>query len=314
MADKGKKYTVGKIVAPVAKPKVKKPKAKGNTLYVTDPNDNRLKMYNDSTLATGRAVSINKKVEELKKMPAEKARIESRKGVVVPSEATAAISRLQNVNKKPYEEGRSESVYSQVQAPKGSGYKDGVNKLVKNPKNDKGKYIYPESINVHGKNVLTPKRKVVLVKPEEPKPEPKPKPKPVAPPRPKPDPVEKLEIRPADTQIVKPKEEKEREVKMRPLKEPREEKRIGMGSILRNPDQSILGKIKRRFNGEPNERYWVDKDGVKRFPISRGENDAKTVQEIKMAKGDLNPKVREDKVQLDRIDAYYKNKASQKEE
>ena len=305
MADKGKKYTVGKIVAPVAKPKGK-PKAKPGappsqyTLRVSDPNDKRLKMYEDSTLATGRAIRNNEFIQELDKMPMDKRRQEVLKGYRAPIESVRAIGRLEKENKKPYREGTDKSITTPINALKGTGFK-GSFKAMANPKGD-----LKEVMMVQGVNVLTPRRKVVLE-------EPKPKPKPVAPPRPKPEPVEKLEIRPADTQIVKPKEEKEREVKMRPLKEPREEKRIGMGSILRNPDQSILGKIKRRFNGEPNERYWVDKDGVKRFPKSRGENDAKTVQEIKMAKGDLNPKVREDKVQLDRIDAYYKNKASQKE-
>jgi hypothetical protein len=302
MADEGKIFKVRKMVAPVAKPKAK-PKAKSNTLYVTDPNDKRLKMYEDSTLATGRAVEINKKVEELKKMPAEKARVESRKGVDIPSQVNSAISRLQNVNKKPYTEGKSESVYSPVQAPEGFGYKDGVNKLIKNPKNDKGKYIYSNTINVYGKNVLTPKRKVVLVKPEEPKPE-KPKPTPVAPPRPKPKPVKELEIRPASKILVKEEEEKERDVKMVPVKKPLKEKRIGAGSILRNPDQSLLGKIKRRFNGEPNERYWVDKDGVKRYS-SRGEDNPQAVREKEMLKEGLNPKVPEDKMELDRIEARY---------
>jgi hypothetical protein len=308
MADEGKKFMVRKIVAPVAKPKAK-PGAPPSqyTLRVKDPNDKRLKMYEDSVLATGRAVATNKFVKELDKMPMEKKRAEVLRGTVVPIESMRAIGRLEKENKKPYREGADKSITTPLNAPKGTGYNPGSFKLMANPKGD-----LKEVQMVQGANVLTPRRKVILEKPEIPKPE-KPKPTPVAPPRPKPAPVKELEIRPASTDLVKPKEEKERDVKMVPVKEPLKEKRIGMGSILRNPDQSLLGKIKRRFNGEPNERYWVDKDGVKRFPKSRGENDAKTVQEIKMAKGDLDPKVPEDKVQLDRIDAYFKNKSSQKE-
>lgn len=304
MADKGKKYTIGKIVAPVANPQTK-----GNTLYVTDPNARELQMYKDSVAATGYAKSANEGIEKMNKMPMDKRRQAAVKGVIRPKESKEAITRLQIANNKRYDTATPDkSISTELEAPKGLGYLGkgqgfGLAKEVPGVTNKTKK--------MEGTAVYNPKRKVVLVKPEEPKPE-KPKPKPVGPSRPKPDPVEKMEIRPADTQIVKPKEEKEREVS--PVKEPLKRKRGGVGDILRKPDQSLLGKIKRRFNGEPNERYWVDKDGVKRFPISRGENRPETVQEIKLAKGNLNPKVREDKIQLDRIDEYFKNKASQKEE
>jgi hypothetical protein len=255
-------------------------------------------MYEDSVLATGRAVATNKFVKELDKMPMEKKRAEVLRGTVVPIESMRAIGRLEKENKKPYKEGLNTSITTPLDAPKGSGFKGLDLKPVEN-RDQK----LPETINVQGRNVLTPKRKVILEKPEIPKPE-KPKPTPVAPPRPKPEPVKELEIRPASTDLVKPKEEKERDVKMVPVKEPLKEKRIGAGSILRNPDQSLLGKIKRRFNGEPNERYWVDKDGVKRYS-SRGEDNPQAVREKEMLKEGLNPKVPEDKMELDRIEARY---------
>ncbi len=300
MADEGKKFMVRKIVAPVAKPKAK-PGAPPSqyTLRVKDPNDKRLKMYEDSVLATGRAVATNKFVKELDKMPMEKKRAEVLRGTVVPIESMRAIGRLEKENKKPYKEGLNTSITTPLDAPKGSGFKGLDLKPVEN-RDQK----LPETINVQGRNVLTPKRKVILEKPEIPKPE-KPKPTPVAPPRPKPEPVKELEIRPASTDLVKPKEEKERDVKMVPVK--KERKRGGVGDQLQYPamNMNVLEKIKARITGKTPMPFWVDKDGVKRYP-SRGENRPETVQEIKMAKGDLDPKVPEDKVQLDRIDAYNK--------
>lgn len=293
MADEGKKFMVRKIVAPVAKPKAK-PGAPPSqyTLRVKDPNDKRLKMYEDSVLATGRAVATNKFHKELDKMPMDKKREEVLKGYFVPPEAMSAISRLEKANKKPYKEGTDKSITTPIDAPKGLGFKGTDLKPVEN-RDQK----LPETINIRGRNVLTPKRKVIL---EEPKPKPKPKPAPAE--RQKPEPVKELEIRPASKIFVK--EEEERDVKMVPVKEPLKEKRIGAGSILRNPDKSLLGKIKRRFNGEPNERYWVDKDGVKRYS-SRGEDNPQAVREKEMLKEGLNPKVPEDKMELDRIEARY---------
>jgi hypothetical protein len=304
MADKGKKYTVGKIVAPVAKPKVK-PKAKPGappsqyTLRVSDPNDKRLKMYEDSTLATGRAIRQNEFIQELDKMPMDKRRQEVLKGFRVPIESKRAIGRLEKENKKPYREGINKSITTPINALKGTGYKDNSFKAMANPKGD-----LKEVAIATGANVLTPRRKVVLEEPK-PKPKPKPEPKPVAPPRPKPDPVEKLEIRPADTQIVKPKEEKEREVS--PVKEPREEKRIGMGSSLQYPamNMNILEKIKARVTGKNPMPYYTDKKGVKRYG-SRGESNPQANYEKDMLKEGLNPKDANDKATLGRIEARYK--------
>lgn len=299
MADEGKKFMVRKIVAPVAKPKTK-PGAPPSqyTLRVKDPNDSRLKMYEDSTLATGRATAANKFVKRMDKMPMDKRREEVLKGYSAPPEAMSAISRLEKANKKPYKENVDKSITTPIDAPKGLGFK-GSYKPVENPDRK-----LPETINVTGSNVLTPKRKVILEKPEIPKPE---KPKPPAggpPPRPKPEPVKELEIRPASTDLVKPKEEKERDVKMVPVK--KERKRGGVGDQLQYPamNMKVLEKIKARITGKTPMPFWVDKDGVKRYP-SRGENRPETVQEIKMAKGDLDPKVPEDKMELDRIEARY---------
>jgi hypothetical protein len=287
MADEGKIFKVRKIVAPVAKPKAK-PGAPPSqyTLRVKDPNDKRLKMYEDSTLATGRATAENKFIKELDKMPMEKRRAEVLKGFSYPAEVDAAIVRLEKANKKPYREGNDKSITTPIIAPKGTGYNIGSFEAMPNPKGD----LKETNISI-GSNILTPKRKVILEKPEKPKP--------------KPEPVKELEIRPASLKLRKEEEEKERDVKMVPVK--KERKRGGVGDQLQYPamNMNVLEKIKARITGKTPMPFWVDKDGVKRYP-SRGENRPETVQEIKMAKGDLDPKVPEDKVQLDRIDAYNK--------
>lgn len=65
---------------------------------------------------------------------------------------------------------------------------------------------------------------------------------------------------------------------VRPVKQSNQESSQGIGSILRYPSQELMGKIKRRLTGEPSMPYWVDKDGIKRYP-HLGEN---SPQDVKM--------------------------------
>lgn len=65
---------------------------------------------------------------------------------------------------------------------------------------------------------------------------------------------------------------------VRPVKQVNQESSQGIGSILRYPSQDLMSKIKRRLTGEPSMPYWVDKEGVKRYP-HLGEN---SPQDVKM--------------------------------
>jgi hypothetical protein len=301
MADKInkiKKIKVGKVVSPVAKPA-------RNVLRVSDPNDKRLKMYEDSVEATGRANVTNAYIGRMEKMPMEKKRIEALKGFTTPSESKEAIARLEKANKKPYKEGLDKSMTTRLEAPEGFGFgREQGYKPVLDPDGNLKK-----ERNLLGLNVLTPKREVIYEKPPE-KPKPKPKPKPT----PKPEPTgggktikeeEEMQPRSVPKPVISTPEREIVAPVMRREKEPVKEKNIGMGSILRYPSQSLLARIKRKFTGEPNKKYWVDKEGVKRYPDLE-ENSAKEVREKKMLKEDLNPKDSDDKATLDRVDTYYK--------
>lgn len=87
---------------------------------------------------------------------------------------------------------------------------------------------------------------------------------------------------------------------MRPQKE-YEAKYVGMGSNLRYPSQDFMSKVKARMTGEPLMPYWIDAEGVKRYP-SMGENNPEEVKMMEMFKSDLNPNNPEDAVELKRIE------------
>jgi len=74
-----------------------------------------------------------------------------------------------------------------------------------------------------------------------------------------------------------------------------------MGSSLRYPAQNFMNKLKARVTGTPNMPYWVDREGVKRYP-SMGENTPQDVRMWEMLKSNLNPNVPEDAAELRRID------------
>lgn len=87
---------------------------------------------------------------------------------------------------------------------------------------------------------------------------------------------------------------------MRPQKE-YEAKYLGMGSNLRYPSQDFMSKVKARITGEPLMPYWIDAEGVKRYP-SMGENNPEEVKMMEMLKSDLSPNNPEDAVELKRIE------------
>lgn len=277
-------------------------KPASNILRVTDPNDKRLKMYEDSSLATGRAEGINRRISELRKMPEEKRANEILKGAPAPKKSLEAIKRLEKANKKPYSEGDDMSNKVLLKAPKGYGYKNGGDtRLHRNPKGDLFEYTH-----AYGKNRVSPQREVILEK----------KVKKVelpasggGPQKPKEEPPEKLKPRIDTTRISTPEREIVAPV-LRPIpkKEPVKEKNIGMGSSLRYPSQGFLAKMKRRITGEPNAAYWVDKEGTKRYP-SRGENNPQAVREKEMLTKGLNPRNSDDKAALDKVDTYFKKSA-----
>lgn len=275
-----------------------KSKPASSTLYVKDPNDSRLKMYEDSVLATGRAIESNKFVDRLDKMPMDKRRIEVLKGYKPAAGSGAAIGRLEKANKQPYREGTG-SNETTLTAPAGFGYnarKSGSRMVKEEPG------VTNKNLDVKAFNVLTPKRKVELVKPPRPKP---------APERKVSEPIEPMQPRAASTKLAKEEPEMVAPV-ARPVKEPAKETRGSMKPILRYPamNMNVLEKIKAKITGKNPMPYWEDKDGVKRYP-SRGENNAKDIQEKKMLKEGLNPNDANDKATLDRVDAYY-NKSSKK--
>ena len=277
-----------------------KSKPASSTLYVKDPNDSRLKMYEDSVTATGRSIADNNFIRELDKMPMDKRRIEVLKGHKTTPEANDAINRLQKANNKRYETKVDTSVSTTLKALPGFGYNIKPGSGFKMSEEKSG--VTSETKDVHGRTVNTPKRKVELVKPPRPKP---------APERKVSEPAEPMQPRAASTKLAKPEPEMVAPV-ARPVKEAAKETRGSMKPILRYPamNMNVLEKVKAKITGKNPMPYWEDKEGVKRYPI-RGENNAKDVQEKKMLKEGLNPNDANDKATLDRVDAYY-NKSSKK--
>lgn len=66
-------------------------------------------------------------------------------------------------------------------------------------------------------------------------------------------------------------------------------------------NQGFFGRMKSKITGKNPMPYWMDKQGVKRYP-HLGENNPEQVKQIQMLKGDLNPKVPEEGAELKRID------------
>lgn len=83
--------------------------------------------------------------------------------------------------------------------------------------------------------------------------------------------------------------------------------KVGMGFALRYPSQDFLSRLKSRLTGEPLMPYWVDKEGIKRYP-SRGESSPEAIRNIQMLKSGLNPNNPEDSLELKRIDELLKGK------
>ena len=275
-----------------------------NILRVTDPNDKRLKMYEDSSLATGRAEASIDFSKKLAKAPNDQAKQMVIKGFPSPPKAIAAISRLEKANKQPYKEGTNKSATpARIEAAEGYGYPSGSAREVRGGES--------KVLNVYPKNVLTPKREVIY-EPPPPKPKPKPKPEPkAAEPAPKPKEIERLEPRIASTKISTPEREIVAPV-LRPIpkKEPVKEKYIGMGFAKKYPamNMNIFEKIKARVTGKKPMPYYTDKNGTKRYP-SRGENNPQVNYEKDMLKEDLNPRKSDDKAALDKVDTYFKKSA-----
>lgn len=166
-------------------------KPASNILRVSDPNDSRLQMYKDSVTATGRAIADAESIKKMAAAPNEEAKKMFVKGVSTPPEASAAISRLEMANRKPYKEGLNRSAKpATIEAAKGYGYNKGDVREVPG-----GKF---EVVNVYPKNIVFPKREVIYEKPA-----PKPKPKP-APTRKVSEPIEPMESRKASLKISTP--------------------------------------------------------------------------------------------------------------
>lgn len=89
---------------------------------------------------------------------------------------------------------------------------------------------------------------------------------------------------------------------MRPVPQSNLEPQDGpMGFALRYPAQTLMNRVKARITGQPNMPYWVDREGVKRYP-SMGENRPEEVKMTEMLKSNLNPNVPEDASELKKID------------
>jgi len=66
-------------------------------------------------------------------------------------------------------------------------------------------------------------------------------------------------------------------------------------------NQNFFERMRSKITGETPMPYWIDKQGIKRYP-SKGESSPKAVKEIAMLKEGLDPKVPEDAAELKRID------------
>lgn len=192
-----------------------------NTLYVNNPNDHRLKAYQDSLNVYNIA---EKNWESAKKF----GKLNSGGEVYIPTRMVNAIPGAISIKTKfqPF------------------AYRSTVDE---NRNFNRDFPIYKK-----------PERPVIFVE------------------RKKTEPIEPLTIRQstpakfAPNEIIAP--------IVRPVKQLNQEPSQGIGSILRYPSQELMGKIKRRLTGEPSMPYWVDKDGVKRYP-HLGEN---SPQDVKM--------------------------------
>lgn len=74
-----------------------------------------------------------------------------------------------------------------------------------------------------------------------------------------------------------------------------------MGFALRYPAQTLMNRVKARITGTPNMPYWVDREGVKRYP-SMGENSPEEVRMMETLRSGLDSNSPEDVSELKRIE------------
>jgi hypothetical protein len=236
--------------------RLKREQAK-NTLYVNNPNDPRLRMYQDSL---GTFNNINRYYSEMSKI----------KDNQFPSN-NELIEYSENIKKK---------------------YPVNSNLLTIEPisgKNFTKRVITGgEFIDLHqNASAKSPKQKVVFR-------------------REKIEPLTPLQAKFAAPEIVQP--------AVRPVPQPNiEPQDSAMGSSLRYPAQNFMNKLKARITGTPNMPYWVDREGVRRYP-SMGENTLQDVRMMEMLKSGLNPNVPEDAAELKRIDLLRKMRSKDRKE
>jgi hypothetical protein len=128
---------------------------KKNTLYVNNPNDPRLRMYEDSLQAAIPSILANKHIIYMNTLPMDKRRdyyendrLKNPK-FQAPKSSYEARNRLENANKKPYTIINDESLETVIEPQIGYAYKEGSN---------------PEEISkirLYGSKKQLPKRKVV---------------------------------------------------------------------------------------------------------------------------------------------------------
>jgi len=265
--------------------RLKREQAKNNILYVNRPDDPRLQMYRDSLEANKIPQGLNREIAFMNTMTQQdrykyydnkygrlnmwsgngrSQRFLNKKQLDKSHEAE---KRLFQTTKQPFTK-EDKTIRTDIVAPSGTYFE-----VI--PERPGGtKYSFPE----YGLKENPPKRPVVF-RPEEP--------------------IEPL----APRQASLPKLSSEIEYiapVMRPQKE-YEAKYVGMGSNLRYPSQDFMSKVKARITGEPLMPYWIDAEGVKRYP-SMGENNPEEVQMMEMLKSDLSPNNPEDAVELKRIE------------
>jgi hypothetical protein len=237
-----------------------------NTLYVSNPNNPRLQVYQDSLSLSKSNFYIPygervfKDSKDFKKSFAEKIKRLglSRDGKYV--DVSNYLKGIQPVDYADYDRNRS---------------------LLKN--NEYTTVIYKK-----------PERPVVLVK------------------RPQSNPIEPIATRQVSIPTITPNEIVAPVVRPVPQSNLRPEDGP-MGFALRYPAQTFMNKLKARITGKPNMPYWIDREGIKRYP-SMGENSPEEVRMMEMLKSNLNPNVPEDAAELKRIDLLRKMRSKDRKE
>jgi len=240
-----------------------------NTLYVNNPNDPRLRMYQDSLQAAIPSILSQKDIIYMNTLPMDERRDYYESGVskfTAPQSSYEARNRLEKANKKPYSIINDESLKTIIEPKSGYSYGDSSD-----PKEI-------SKIKLYASKVQLPKRKVVFKREE------------IEPLAPLQTPIPTFDQSEIITPVPRP-----------ILKSNLEPQDGAMGSSLRYPAQNFMNKLKARVTGTPNMPYWVDREGIKRYP-SMGENTPQDVRMWEMLKSNLNPNVPEDAAELRRID------------